>query len=80
MREFLLGNQWLEEAVERFKDKGWSTEQITDYINAWSSRVMAYVLYLTEEGYSATEIPKIVNSAIDEADFDLNRLPVIPSV
>jgi hypothetical protein len=41
MREFLLGNQWLKEAVERFSDQGWSTEQITDYINAWSSRVVA---------------------------------------
>jgi hypothetical protein len=32
MREFLLGNQWLGEAVERFNDKDWSTEQITDYV------------------------------------------------
>jgi hypothetical protein len=78
MREFLLGNQWLEEAVERFNEKGWPTEQITDYVNAWSSRVVAYVLYLKEEGYSAAEIPKIVNSAIDDADFDLSQMPVVP--
>jgi hypothetical protein len=71
-----LGDQWLEKAVERFSDKGWSKEQIPDYVNAWSSRAVAYVLYLMEEGYSATEIAKIVNSAIDEVDFDLSRMPV----
>jgi len=78
MQEFFLGNQWLEEAVERFSDQCWSKEQITDYVKAWSNRVVAYVLYLTEEGYSAAEIVKIVNSAIDKTHFDLSRMPVVP--
>jgi len=40
--------------------------------------VVAYVLYLTKEVYSAAETAKIVNSAIDEADFDLSQMPVVP--
>jgi len=80
MREFLLGNQWLEEAVERFNDKGWSAEQITDYINACSSRVVGLRTLSNGGRLFGRRDPKIVNSAIDEADFDLNRLPVIPSV
>ena len=35
--------------------------------------MVAYVLYLTKEGYSAAELAKIVNSASDEADFDLSQ-------
>ena len=71
MRDFLLGNEWLEEAVDR-------EEQITEHINAWSSRVVAYVLYLMKEGYGAPETVRIVNAAVDKADFDLSKMPVIP--
>ena len=39
--------------------------------------MVAYVLYLTEEGSAAAEIINIVNSAIDEPDFDLRRMPVV---
>jgi hypothetical protein len=78
MYDFLLGNEWLEEAVDRFADKGWSEEQIADYITAWSSRVVAYVLYLMMEGYSVAETVQIVNAAVDEADFDLAKMPIVP--
>jgi hypothetical protein len=78
MREFLLGNQWLEEAVECFSDQGWSTEQITDYANAWSNYIVNYACYLTEEGYSAKETAKIVNESVEQADYDLSRMPIIP--
>jgi hypothetical protein len=79
MREFLLDNQWLETIVDRLDDEGWSAEQITNYVNAWADRVVAYVVYLTQEGYSTPEIAKIVDSAIEAADFDLSRMPIVPS-
>jgi len=79
MREFLLGREWLERLVDRLDDEGWSVEQITDYVNAWADRVVAYIIYLTQEGYSTPEITKIVNSAVQEADFDHARMPIIPS-
>jgi hypothetical protein len=79
MRDFLLGNQWLETLVDRLDDEGWSAEQITNYVNAWADRVVAYVVYLTQEGYSTPEIAKIVDSAIEAADFDLSRMPIVPS-
>jgi len=79
MRDFLLGNQWLETLVDRLDDEGWSAEQITNYVNAWADRVVAYVVYLTQEGYSTPGIAKIVDSAIEAADFDLSRMPIVPS-
>ena len=79
MRDFLLGNQWLETLVDRLDDEGWSAEQITNHVNAWADRVVAYVVYLTQEGYSTPEIAKIVDSAIEAADFDLSRMPIVPS-
>jgi hypothetical protein len=79
MRDFLRGNQWLETLVDRLDDEGWSAEQITNHVNAWADRVVAYVLYLMKEGYSAAETVKIVNAEIDEADFDLARMPIVPS-
>ena len=79
MRDFLRGNQWLETLVDRLDDEGWSAEQITNYVNAWADRVVAYVVYLTQEGYSTPEIAKIVDSAIEAADFDLSRMPIVPS-
>jgi hypothetical protein len=78
MRDFLLGNEWLEEAVDRFAERGWSEEQITEHVNAWADRVVAYVLYLMREGYGAPETVRIVNAAVDKADFDLSKMPVIP--
>jgi len=79
MRDFLRGNQWLETLVDRLDDEGWSAEQITNHVNAWADRVVAYVVYLTQEGYSTPEIAKIVDSAIEAADFDLSRMPIVPS-
>jgi len=79
MREFLLDNQWLETIVDRLDDEGWSAEHITNYVNAWADCVVAYVVYLTQEGYSTPEIAKIVDSAIEAADFDLSRMPIVPS-
>jgi hypothetical protein len=78
MEEFLLGREWLETLVDRLDDQGWSEEQITNYANAWSSVVINYVCYLTVEGYSAKEAAKIVNSAVEQADFDLSRMPIVP--
>jgi hypothetical protein len=78
MRDFLLGEEWLEEAVERFAERGWSTDQITDHINAWVARVVAYVVYLTQESYSVADIVESVNSAINSADFGLSKMPVVP--
>ena len=79
MREFLLGHKWLESLVDRLDDEGWSVEQISDYVNAWADRVVAYIIYLTHEGYSAQEIAKIVNSAVEAANFDLTLMPVVPN-
>jgi hypothetical protein len=79
MREFLLGHKWLERLVDRLDDEGWSVEQISDYVNAWADRVVAYIIYLTHEGYSAQEIAKIVNSAVEAANFDLTLMPVVPN-
>jgi len=56
MREFLLGDQLLEECVEHCIDKGRSIERITDFVNAWILRTVAYVIYLTLEGYSAEDL------------------------
>jgi hypothetical protein len=79
MREFLLGREWLERLVDRLDDEGWCVEQITDYVNAWADRAVAYIIYLTQEGYSTQEITQIVNSAVEAADFDLGRMPIVPS-
>ena len=79
MREFLLGHKWLERLVDRLDDEGWSVEQISDYVNAWADRVVAYIIYLTHDGYSAQEIAKIVNSAVEAANFDLTLMPVVPN-
>ena len=78
MREFLLGHQWLEALVDRLDDEGWSAEQITNYVNAWADRVVAYVLYLTAEGYSTPETARIVSEAVEEANFQLSRMPIVP--
>ena len=43
-----------------------------------SRKFTTYALYLTEEGYAAAEIVKIVNAAVDEAGFDLNLMSVVP--
>jgi len=75
---FLLGDGWLEEAVDRLADKGWSTEEITDYVNLWVARTVAYVLYLAQEGYSSDQIVEIVHEAVGEAEYDLSRMPVVP--
>jgi hypothetical protein len=31
-----------------------------------------------KEGYGAPETVRIVNAAVDKADFDLSKMPVIP--
>jgi hypothetical protein len=59
-------------------NRGWSTEQITDHINTWVSRVIAYVVYLTREGYTLDQIVTMVYAAIDKADYDLSRMPIVP--
>jgi hypothetical protein len=77
MQDFLLGRQWLETLVDRLDDQGKSVEEITEAADAWSNHIIRYVCYLTEEGYSAKEIAKIVNSAVEAADFDLRRMPIV---
>jgi hypothetical protein len=78
MDGFLLGAKWLEELVDRLDDEGWTAEQISDYANAWSSCVVRYACYLTEEGYSAKETARLINAAVDKVDFDLSQMPVVP--
>jgi len=79
MGKFLLGNEWLEALIDRLDDEGLSEEQITLYANGWVLATVRYVCYLAEEGYSSPEIVKIVNAAVQAADFNLARMPVVPS-
>jgi hypothetical protein len=78
MREFLLGNQWLEALVDRLSEEGLSEEQIATYADGWVIATVRYVCWLAAEGYSSQEIVKIVNAAVEAADFDLARMPVVP--
>jgi hypothetical protein len=80
MGEFLLGNQWLETLVHRLDNEGLSEEQIATYADAWSITVVRYVLYLASEGYSTKQIVQIVNEAVEQADYDLRLMPIIPSI
>ena len=78
MGEFLFGDKWLDQMVDRLADKGWTVDRMTDHINAWVDRTIRYVIYLTQEGYTSDQIVEIVHEAVAEADFDLSRMPVIP--
>ena len=45
----------------------------TNFVDAWVSRTVGYVVYFSQEGYAADQIVEIVRAAVDEADFDLNQ-------
>jgi hypothetical protein len=77
--EFILGNQWLETLVDRLDDEGLSEEQIALYANGWVIATVRYICWLATEGYSSQEIVKIVKEAVAQADFDLRKMPVVPS-
>ena len=74
----MLGNRWLEMLVDRLDDEGLSEQQIALYVDGWVIATVRYICWLAQEGFSAAETVKIVNSAVDEADFDLAKMPVVP--
>jgi hypothetical protein len=80
MGEFLLGRRWLEELVDRLSEEGLTEEQIAIYANGWVIATVRHVCWLAAEGYPSQEIVKIVNAAVEAADFDLARMPVFHSL
>jgi hypothetical protein len=77
-KRFLLGEEWLVTFVRKLDAEGVPEKEITDQVNAWVLAVIKYVLWLGDEGIGDVETADVVNRAIDEADFDLDKFPKVP--
>jgi hypothetical protein len=75
---FLLGEEWLVTFVRKLDAEGVPEKEITDRVNAWVLAVIKYVLWLGDEGMDAAQSADVVNRAVDEADFDLEKFPKVP--
>lgn len=77
-REFLLGDEWLETYVLRLDAEGLDDREISEAVNRWVLAVIKYIAWLDDEGYSSKEGNEIINSAVENADFDFSKFPVCP--
>jgi hypothetical protein len=75
---FLLGEEWLVTFVRKLDAEGVPEKEITDQVNTWVLAVIKYVLWLGDEGMDAAQSADVVNRAVDEAGFDLERFPKVP--
>ena len=64
--------------VRKLDAEGVSEKEITDRVNQWVLEVIKYVLWLGDEGMDSSQTADVVNRAIDEADFDLEKFPKVP--
>jgi hypothetical protein len=53
-------------------------KRFTERVNAWVLAVIKYVLWLGDEGMDDVQTADVVNRAVDEADFDLEKFPKVP--
>lgn len=75
---FLLGEEWLVTFVKKLDAEGVPEKEITDRVNAWVLAVIKYVLWLGDEGMDDVKTADVVNRAVDEANFDLEKFPKVP--
>ena len=80
INEFILGDWWLGECINRLEKYGASEEQILEYARSWERAAIRYGLWLYEEGVDWDGVVRIINIAIDEADFDLSKFPICSGV
>jgi hypothetical protein len=77
-KQFLLGDDWLVTFVRKLDAEGVPEKEITERVNAWVLAVIKYVLWLGDEGMDDVQTADVVNRAVDEADFDLEKFPKVP--
>jgi hypothetical protein len=75
-KDFLLGNDWLEECIVRLQARAASEEEIIAYANAWELAVIKYACWMETEGFEFEHSVRILNKAMEVADFDLAAFPI----
>lgn len=73
-----MGDDWLVTFVRKLDAEGVPEKEITDRVNAWVLAVIKYVLWLGEEGMDDIQTAAVVNRAVDEVDFDLEKFSKVP--
>jgi hypothetical protein len=77
--EFLLGDEWLGEYITQLDKENLSDRQIATQVNRWVLAVVKYTFWLRDEGFDdGKAIERAVNRALDAANFDVRRFPVVP--
>jgi hypothetical protein len=72
----ILDGQWLEGYVDLYEDT--PTPEITAGANQWADAVIRYADWLEAEGFTVSDVTRVLFGAVKRANFDLSRFPVCP--
>jgi hypothetical protein len=74
--ECILNDDWLRQCMSRFS----SDDALFDFAIQWESAAHNYLCWLQEEGFSMKRSLRVIDTALEEADFDLTKFPVCSKV
>jgi hypothetical protein len=72
--ECILNDGWLGQCMSRFS----SDDALFDFAIQWESAAHEYLCWLQEEGFTTKRSLRIIDDALERANFDLNMFPVCP--
>jgi hypothetical protein len=70
--ECILNDNWLRQCIARFP----ADDALFDFAIQWESAAHKYLCWLQEEGFSTKRSLRVIDTALEEADFDLSKFPV----
>lgn len=70
--EIILNDNWLRQCLNRFP----YDDTLFDFAIQWENAAFRYLCWLQEEGFTKKRALRIIDDALEEADFDLAKFPL----
>jgi len=73
-----FATEWIHQFTDHCYLQGLTNEEIETSLHTWGTLVAKYANWLATEGMKGIQIDRAVNQAINLAEFDIKRLPIVP--
>jgi hypothetical protein len=77
-QEFLLGDVWFQGCFHHLNSTGLSVPEMVEEVRRWERAVVKYTAWLLCEGFGYDDVAWMVYQALNQANYDLKRFPIVP--